>query len=90
MNHKYQYPYIECNFHEGPQLSYLFCRHLLKDFNLVDTPELATETEVGTLLCTSCKESVSNANPDKDSIIVACEKCIHPSLWSWVGSFYSR
>ena len=57
MNTKYEYPFVECPDHPGPQLGVIVCEHVLSGQARIDGYEPPTNKELGWALCKRCNNS---------------------------------
>ena len=56
MNGKYEYPFLECSRHPGPQRCYIVCCHVRKGGAEPDLINLASDKESGDILCSECAD----------------------------------
>lgn len=50
---KYNPPFIECDFHEGPQRSYAICKCVMEYKEPVAAVDPASDTEIGGIACSA-------------------------------------
>jgi len=70
---RYPHPFLECDHHPGPQLSYIICKHVL--YQGADPVHVldASATEIGEILCAKCQALLPKL--DKRSLAVCCRGC---------------
>jgi hypothetical protein len=66
---KYERPFVECDFHKGPQRSYVICNHVMFEKAPVCHVDPATDTEIGAIVCD--KEHEESA----EGLSLICEGC---------------
>ena len=75
---RYLYPYIECPDHQGPQFSYVVCKHVAAGTE----PERiirATEQQMGIVVCEGCADAKKTI--PEDDLFAACALCVEQRGW---------
>jgi hypothetical protein len=73
---KYPYPYLECVQHQGPQMSFIICNHVLAGEVAVHLEECST-SEPGELLCSVC---ITRPDEGLDDFQMICASHAKPHL----------
>jgi hypothetical protein len=73
---KYEYPFVECNSHPGPQRSYIICPHVHTMARPPDYVQLADDEDAGTITCYECRpDRLSDKAKVVESFRVVCQGC---------------
>jgi hypothetical protein len=65
---KYSYPFLECDEHSGPQMSYIVCKHVLAGAAPAHIYECSSK-EPGEMLCSFC---ISHRDKKLDDCELIC------------------